>query len=203
MACTSHMPSVGSGYTSHSMPILTAMLGQQRIHETLSAALGEQARQTLLSGHLAQVACNTECYTPLVSDRHLRSPTRTALPQVLDLSNNAFTEWPLPQCQLPSLREVSLSNNGRLLSAPQDALRCCAGSLQSLDVSGMHQPHTLSRCAVSLGRSWDPDHPPCCGQAILPKPVGDMWSTPMPSTCEAWKAETHFRVTAVPCPTLK
>ena len=60
--------------------------------------------------------------------------------QVLDLRSNAFTEWPLPEGQLPPLRQLSLSNNGRLLSAPQDALQGCAGSLQSLNLSGMPSP---------------------------------------------------------------
>ncbi|CAL5221783.1 g4045 [Coccomyxa viridis] len=59
----------------------------------------------------------------------------TAL-QVLDLSSNAFTEWPLPGGQLPPLRQLRLSSNGRLLSAPQEALQGCAGSLRSLDISG-------------------------------------------------------------------
>ncbi len=66
------------------------------------------------------------------------------LTQVLDLSSNAFTEWPLPEGQLPPLRQLRLSSNGRLLSAPQEALQGCAGSLQSLDLSGMLSP--LSGC---------------------------------------------------------
>ncbi len=57
--------------------------------------------------------------------------------QVLDVSSNAFTEWPLPKGRLPPLRQLSLATNGRLLSAPKNALQGCAGSLQRLDLSGM------------------------------------------------------------------
>lgn len=56
--------------------------------------------------------------------------------QVLDLSSNNLTEWPLPQSTLPSLRQLNISTNGRLMSVPQIPLQCCVGSLQSLDLSG-------------------------------------------------------------------
>ena len=70
--------------------------------------------------------------------------------QDLDLSSNAFTEWPLLGGRLPPLRQLSLSNNGRLLSAPQDALQGCAGSLQSLDLSGM-LPSFIDLYTIKLG----------------------------------------------------
>ena len=57
--------------------------------------------------------------------------------KVLDLSSNALTEWPLPASRLPCLRQLDLSGNARLFLAPQDALRGCADTLQSLSLSGV------------------------------------------------------------------
>lgn len=57
--------------------------------------------------------------------------------QVLDLSSNALIEWPLPASRLPCLRQLDLSGNARLFSAPQDALQGCADTLQNLSMSGV------------------------------------------------------------------
>ena len=80
------------------------------------------------------------------------------LVQVLCLSRNAFVEWPLPTSRLPSLRQLDLSGNGRLLSAPQDALQCCAGTLQELDLSGNASPSAglkaASATSCELSCSW-------------------------------------------------
>ena len=59
-------------------------------------------------------------------------------------------EWPLPESQLPPFRQLSLSDNWLLTCAPQHALQSCAGSLQSLDLSGMHRSHDVKACAARL-----------------------------------------------------
>jgi Leucine-rich repeat (LRR) protein len=78
--------------------------------------------------------------------------------QVLDLSSNALTEWPLPAGRLPRLRQLDLSGNARLLSAPEDALQCCADTLQSLRLSGRplalrRGMHAVNKAALSI---WSP-----------------------------------------------
>jgi Leucine-rich repeat (LRR) protein len=56
--------------------------------------------------------------------------------QVLNLSRNRLTEWPLPNNVLPELVQLDLSANPGISAIPASAFDCCAASLQLLDLSG-------------------------------------------------------------------